>query len=114
MRNLSLVALALALLLTPNAAHADDYLESVATSTTSAVSATAREGSAWYAVECTAETRYRTCTSSTCTATSNDEKIPITTLFDVYLPAGRSHFAFILAASTGTCRIYRALWQQRF
>lgn len=104
---------ALALALTPALARADDYLESVSTSTTSAVTAKAYEPG-WYAVQCTAATRYRTCATATCTATANDQSITAGQVFDIYTPSYRAFFAFINDSGTGTCRLYRALWQQRF
>lgn len=91
---------------------ADDYLESVAVSTTSAATATSRVGGIWYAAQCDVATRWRACVGSTCTSTANDELIIANQVFDIYLPSDRHYFGFKTDAGTGTCRVYFALYQR--
>lgn len=91
----------------------DIRLEAIVTSGSSQANATALQPGYEYVLQCTADTRYRTCATSSCTAVSTDLLIPAGTGLIVVMPsvaeAGVDHSWLAIIATSSTCQLYSSI-----
>lgn len=100
-------AAALVLAFTSMALATDVYKTKVTTTNATSTASSAVAPGLQYSVVCTAKSRYRTCTTTSCTATTDDYPLEADRAIDVGMPNNHTAFAFYGDGAGGTCRIYQ-------